>query len=112
METSSRIDAWDARKQPYYDYTLFNTGRLPAFHQLDVRVDKSFFFKKWSLVLYADIQNIYNYKEKGPDYLVPAENPDGSYKKDPNREGYYLMRHIKNDLGGTVLPSVGVIVDF
>lgn len=112
VETSSRIDAWDARKQPYYDYTLFNTGRLPAFHQLDVRVDKSFFFKKWSLVLYADIQNIYNYKEKGPDYLVPAENPDGSYKKDPNREGYYLMRHIKNDLGGTVLPSVGVIVDF
>lgn len=111
-ETSSRIEAWDARKQPYYDYSLFNTGRLPAFHQLDVRVDKSFFFKKWSLILYADIQNIYNYKEKGPDYLVPAENPDGSYKKDPDREGYYLMRHIKNDLGGTVLPSIGVIIDF
>lgn len=112
VETSSRIEAWDARKQPYYDYSRFNAGRLPAFHQLDIRVDKSFFFKKWSLILYADIQNIYNYKEKGPDVLVPQENPDGSYKTDPNREGYYLMRPIKNELGGTVLPSVGVIVDF
>ena len=27
-------------------------------------------------------------------------------------EGYYQMRSIKNELGGTVLPSVGVIVDF
>lgn len=112
VETSSCIEAWDARHQPYYDYTRFNTGRLPAFHQLDVRLDKSFFFKKWSLILYADIQNIYNYKALGPDVLVPAENADGSYKKDPAREGYYQMRDIRNELGGTVLPSVGVIIDF
>lgn len=111
-EISSNIAAWDAKRQPYYDYTLFNTGRLPAFHQLDIRVDKSFFFKKWSLILYADIQNIYNYKAMGPDLIVPAENPDGSYQKDPSRDGYYVMRNIKNDIGGTVLPSVGVIVDF
>lgn len=112
VETSSRIEAWDARHQPYYDYSRFNTGRLPAFHQLDVRVDRSFYFRKWSLILYADIQNIYNYKAKGPDDLVPVENPDGSYQKDPDRPGYYRMRGIKNDLGGTVLPSVGIIVDF
>lgn len=112
VETSSKADAWDARKQPYYDYALFNTERLPAFHQLDVRVDKSFFFKKWSLILYADIQNIYNYKAAGPDILVPAEQADGSYIADPGRPGYYKMRYIKNDIGGTVLPSVGVIVDF
>lgn len=112
VETSSRVDAWDTKHQPYYDYSRFNEGRLPAFHQLDVRVDKSFFFRKWSLMLYADIQNIYNYKALGPDDLVPQENPDGSYRKDPEREGYYLMRNIKNELGGTVLPSVGIIVDF
>ena len=111
-ETSARIEAWEAKHQPYYDYSRFNTQRLPAFHQLDVRVDKSFFFRKWSLIFYADIQNIYNYKALGPDELVPVENPDGSYRKDPGREGYYQMRSIKNELGGTVLPSVGVIVDF
>lgn len=112
VETSSRIDAWEAKLQPYLDYSRFNTSRLPAFHQLDIRVDKSFFFRKWSLILYADIQNIYNYKAWGPDDLVPVENADGSYRQDPERPGYYLMRHIKNELGGTVLPSVGIIVDF
>lgn len=112
VETSSRIEAWEAKRQPYYDYSRFNTCRLPAFHQLDVRVDKSFYFRKWSLTCYADIQNIYNYKATGPDDLVPVENPDGSYRQDPQREGYYLMRSIRNELGGTVLPSVGVIIDF
>lgn len=111
-ETSARIEAWDVKRQPYYDYSRFNTGRLPAFHQLDIRVDKSFFFRKWSLILYADIQNIYNYKALGPDDLVPVENPDGSYCPDPDRSGYYLMRHIRNELGGTILPSVGIIIDF
>ena len=112
VETSSRVEAWDAKHQPYADYSRFNTGRLPAFHQLDVRVDKSFFFRKWSLVLYADVQNVYNYKAMGPDILVPEENADGSYRLDPEREGYYAMRWIKTEIGGTVLPSVGVIIDF
>lgn len=112
VETSSRIAAWDAKHQPYYDYARFNTKRLPAFHQLDIRVDRSFYFRKWSLILYADIQNIYNYKAIGPADLVPEENPDGSYLKDPDRDGYYLMRSIKNEIGGTVLPSIGIIVDF
>lgn len=112
VETSSRIAAWDAKHQPYYDYARFNTKRLPAFHQLDIRIDRSFYFRKWSLILYADIQNIYNYKAIGPADLVPEENPDGSYLKDPDRDGYYLMRSIKNEIGGTVLPSIGIIVDF
>lgn len=112
VDKSSLAEAWDARRRPYYDYSRFNSGRLPAFHQLDVRVDKSFFFKKWSLILYADIQNIYNYKDRGPDIPVPVENPDGTYMKDPSRERYYRMRFIKDDIGGTLLPSFGIIVDF
>ena len=38
-----------------------NTGRLPAFHQLDVRFDKTFLFQRWVLKLYLDITNIYNH---------------------------------------------------
>lgn len=112
LETSSRIEAWDAKRQPYYDYSRFNTERLPAFHQLDIRVDKSFFFRKWSLILYADVQNVYNYKALGPDVLVPEENDDGSYRVDPEHEGHYAMRWMRNEIGGTILPSVGIIVDF
>ncbi len=37
-----------------------NTARLAAFHALDLRVDKTFLFKKWVLKLYLDVTNVYN----------------------------------------------------
>ncbi|MFH2008817.1 MAG: TonB family protein [bacterium] len=39
-----------------------NGDRMPLFHQLDLRVDKKWVFKKWMLSLYLDIQNVYNYQ--------------------------------------------------
>ena len=37
-----------------------NTSRYPAYHRLDLRLDKRFFLNKWNFVLYFDIQNVYN----------------------------------------------------
>ncbi len=37
-----------------------NGDRLPLFHQLDLRVDKTWQFKAWKLGVYADVQNVYN----------------------------------------------------
>lgn len=37
-----------------------NSDRFPAFHQLDVRVDKQWTWKRASLTLYLDVQNLYN----------------------------------------------------
>jgi outer membrane receptor protein involved in Fe transport len=37
-----------------------NAERLPATHQLDLRVDKTFAFKRWRLKLYIDVSNVYN----------------------------------------------------
>jgi TonB family protein len=37
-------------------------GRMPLFHQLDVRVDKTWVFRRWVLNLYLDIQNVYSYQ--------------------------------------------------
>jgi hypothetical protein len=34
--------------------------RLPAFHQLDVRLDKHWYFKDWQLSAYLDVQNAYD----------------------------------------------------
>ena len=39
-----------------------NGDRLPLFHQLDLRVDKKWVFKRWMLSIYLDIQNVYNYQ--------------------------------------------------
>ncbi|MBP6976722.1 MAG: TonB-dependent receptor [Bacteroidales bacterium] len=110
LDKSSLIEAWEVNNRAIPDYDLYNTLRLSRFHQLDVRVDKEFFFKKWSLNLYIDIQNVYNFKaETAPDYTnldtngIPVINPT-----DPTR---YVLRKIGNDTG-TVLPTIGVIVEF
>lgn len=39
-----------------------NSARLPAFHQLDVRVDKTWTFQTWALTWYLDVQNSYNHR--------------------------------------------------
>jgi TonB family protein len=39
-----------------------NSERIPAFHQLDVRVDKRWTWKRTSLTLYVDVQNVYNHQ--------------------------------------------------
>ncbi len=39
-----------------------NSARLPAFHQLDLRVDKTWKFQAWSLSWYLDLQNTYVHK--------------------------------------------------
>ena len=43
-------------------YGVPYSERLPAFHQLDVRFDKTWTFNRWKLLLYVDIQNVYNYR--------------------------------------------------
>jgi hypothetical protein len=37
-----------------------SSARLPDFHQLDVRIDKTFTFNRWRLGMYLEVQNLYN----------------------------------------------------
>jgi len=39
--------------------TSYNTERFPAYHRLDLRIDRRFFFRNWSLAVYFDIMNVY-----------------------------------------------------
>ncbi len=43
-------------------FGAFRSSRVTDFHQLDIRLDKYFTFDKWTLDLYADVQNVYNRK--------------------------------------------------
>ena len=110
LTLSSQRDAWDARGRGYLDYAKFNTLRLGSFHQLDMRVDKQYFFDKWTLRIYMDIQNLYNFKSDQPDYLTNLSS-DGVPVVDPNDPEKYLLRSIPNTAGQT-LPTIGLIVEF
>ena len=110
LETSSYVDAWNAKGSPYLDYSQLNAERLKSFYQLDLRVDKNFFFPKWAFMLYVDIQNILNFKYQGQDYIVREKNPDGTYMT-INNGTQYVLNSVPNE-SGTILPTLGVMFKF
>lgn len=111
LEKSSYKVAWDLQGQGYLDYSKFNTLRLNAFHQLDIRIDKQYFFGKWSLMLYADVQNVYNFKADRTPILVRESDSNGVPVTDPSNPLKYILKYLPNE-AGTVLPTIGVIVEF
>lgn len=117
---SAKKEVWDINKQPLLDYSKFNSLRLPNTHQLDLRVDKEYYFKKWVLNLYTDIQNVYNFKTQGaPVYTnlstTPTKDASGNLvylpKTDPSNTADYALRTIDN-FAGTILPTIGIIIKF
>lgn len=109
VEKSSLVTAWNAQGRPYYDYTKYNTGRLPAFGQLDVRVDKTFYLKHCMLGFYIDLQNVTNSKFKQPDILMSTgviENPSA-----PMAEQRYKMKYITQK-SGTLMPTLGITFEY
>lgn len=109
VEKSSLVTAWNAQGRPYYDYTKYNTGRLPAFGQLDVRVDKTFYLKRCMLGFYIDLQNVTNSKFKQPDILMSTgviENPSA-----PMTEQRYKMKYITQK-SGTLMPTLGITFEY
>ncbi|MEJ6734640.1 MAG: TonB-dependent receptor [Flavobacteriales bacterium] len=94
--------------QGYLDYNNVNSLRLGDIHTLDVRVDKKWYFKSWSLNAYIDIQNIYNNKVKLRSDV--SNNPDVGELVYESQEGQNLYE-IPNE-SGTLLPSIGLLIEF
>ena len=54
------VNASADRYEPQFG--AVNSARNPAFHQLDLRIDKRWVFNRWILNTYLDVQNIYNHQ--------------------------------------------------
>lgn len=109
VDKSSLVEAWNAQGRPYYDYARYNEGRLKAFAQLDLRIDKVFYFRRCMLGLYIDLQNVTVSKLTQPDVVMSTgvvENPDA-----PLAEQRYRMKYIRQE-SGTLLPTLGLTVEF
>ena len=87
---------WAQTNRPVLDYAHFNANRLPLFTQLDMRIDKNYYYKTWMLGFYLDVQNAMNTKYIAQQRLLIQ---DGKVK------------YIENE-SGNVLPSIGVMVEF
>lgn len=87
------------------DYDRLGEENLNIFSQLDVRIDKKWNFKKLSLNVFAEAQNIL-----GQDIPQPAE-----YGLNRDMNGTVIqprsLVEIESDTG-QIIPSIGVVVDF
>lgn len=112
--TASLIQAaWDVNNQGILDINQLNTLRLRSFNQLDIRVDKLWYFKKWTLNLYLDIQNVLNYKAQQAPRLSTKQDADGN--KETYTDGNGVTRYVANSIpntAGLILPTIGIIVEF
>ena len=115
VDKSARRAAWDAQGIGYLDYSQFNSLRLNGFNQLDIRADKEFYFSKWTLNIYLDIQNVLNYKADSPNSLYRVEDDNGDpvviNPADPYDQQLYQLKLVKPQ-AGTILPTIGIIVEF
>ena len=111
MERSSLKSVWNVRQTAALDYTRFNTRLLAPFHQLDIRVDKEWNFKRLKATAYIDIQNVYGKASDTRD-IITVRSPDGAIMEDPNDPSRYLLRSFPNEGRGSILPTIGVILNF
>jgi hypothetical protein len=110
LNRSSLIEAWNLTGGPYLDNSKLNSKRFGVFHQLDVRVDKAYYLKKMTLKVYLDIQNLYNFQAESTDIVVRETDASGNFLTADN-DTRYVLRTVKNP-SGTVLPTIGVQVEF
>ena len=109
MDVSALKSVWDASGKPVYDYSRYNMARIGPYYQIDLRIDKDFYFRKWTLGLYVDLQNVTFSRIKQPDtYLNTGMiiNPDS-----PLSEQRYELEPLEL-YSGTIVPSIGITVEF
>ena len=109
IEKSSLVEAWNAQGRPYYDYGLYNAQRLDSYAQLDIRIDKNYYFKSWRLGWYLNLQNVTGSKLKEQDAFLSTgtiENPTA-----PTNQQRYVMKTVSQETG-SIIPSIGITVEF
>jgi hypothetical protein len=99
------------------DFGRVNSLRLNNFNQLDLRIDKKWNFKNWTLDLFLDIQNITASTADTPPSFTFARTADNSNwlttDSQPLRpDGSNAKPILLGPDPGRPLPSIGFIVEF
>lgn len=84
------------------DYSRVNEAETNLFSQLDVRLERKFNFAKWSLAVFADVQNVLNRFNESPPNFTLQRNPDGSFATP------FTPVFLRQDQT-SLLPSIGII---
>ncbi len=114
VQRSTIVSVYDRNPRGLPDYERLNSRRFDNFNRLNVRVDKKWFFEKWSLNVYLDVQNLLGGSVQGEPFLIPQRNANGQPIIEPGEPGEpdrYATKELINE-NGTRIPSIGIIVQF
>ncbi len=87
------------------DYDRLGEEKLDTFSQLDLRIDKKWNFKKLSLNVFAEAQNVLGQATPEPTQYGLGRNTNGTIIQP--RE----LSAIETE-SGQIIPSIGIVVDF
>lgn len=99
------------------DNNLVNSQRLNSFKQIDVRLDKKWNMNRVTIDIFIDIQNATNFKSTGARQYTFKRNSDNTGFETIDgqpiqQDGSNGIPQILSDTAGTILPSVGFVIEF
>ncbi|GAB5552349.1 MAG: TonB-dependent receptor [Saprospiraceae bacterium] len=118
-DESSLVASWDVNGRGIRDFAQLNTLRFSSINTLDIRVDKKWFFDKWSLNLYLDIENVTGSSVNSDELILdrplddtgrPIGNGRVANPDAPFSQQRYLLKQI-TDAQGQLLPSIGIMIE-
>jgi len=100
-----------------FNYTAINSLRLPAFHSGDLRIDKKWNYRNTTLDLFLDITNFYSSKSSGIPFYTFKRNAENTAFLSTNsnpvqQDGKNAIPILLDDINGTLLPTIGIILEF
>ena len=99
------------------DYSAINSQQLGPFRQFDLRIDKKWNFRKTTFDLFLDIQNLTNFRATGALRYTFERNADNTDFVTTNGQpvapdGSNAIPLVLKDNDGTILPTIGFILEF
>ena len=88
------------------DYSQQGSVELPAFNQTDIRIDKKWNFKNWTLDVFLEVLNVFNQTN-------PSEPAFGLVRDDVgNVIQPRQLKEVESVGNSSPLPSIGIVIDF
>lgn len=100
---------WDVLQRGIFDLNNVMGARLASYSVIDVRLDKTYNKKKYSLTWFLDLQNFTSSDIPLMPYLTLDRGEDGAPQLDASGTSY-LVKTIQSDTG-RLLPTIGLILE-
>jgi hypothetical protein len=101
---------WDILQRGIFDSQNIMSERLPSYSVIDVRLDKTYNKKNYSLTWFLDLQNFTSSAIPLMPYLTVERDENGAPLVDPMNADAYSVKTISSDTG-RLLPTIGLILE-